>query len=137
MWGLLIANTTWTNHYDRPIRNTDPIQSNFITLFCGGAQLCCVVPFTSHLLPATGKLHEVGAKEINFLSYKLLAHFAFFTINFTLWSHILSTIGDALNTWLELHPLFFIQLSQLHAIQLKYQSSLVNNPIRSEQACPR
>jgi hypothetical protein len=90
------------------------------------------------LLPAaTGKLHEVGAKEINFLSAKLLAHFAFFTINFTLWSHILSTIGDALNTWLELHPLFFIQLSQLHAIQLKYQSSLVNNPIRSEQqACP-
>ncbi len=42
-------------------------------------------PFTSH-----GKLHEFGAEKP--------AHFDFFTINFTVCSHIWSTGGDALST---------------------------------------
>jgi len=47
------------------------------------------VPFTSH-----GKLHEFGAEAP--ISRAKLAHFEFFKINFTVWSHILSTVGDAL-----------------------------------------
>jgi len=43
----------------------------------------CGAPFTSHR-----KLPEFGAKKP--------AHFHFFAINFTVWSHILSTVGDAI-----------------------------------------
>jgi hypothetical protein len=46
-----------------------------------------------HLLPATAKLHEFGAEKP--ISLAKPAHFDFFTINFTIWSHILSTGGDA------------------------------------------
>jgi hypothetical protein len=49
----------------------------------------CVADFTSH-----GMLHEFGAKKP--ISRAKLAQFDFFAINFTLWSHILSTVGDAL-----------------------------------------
>ncbi len=48
-----------------------------------------VAPFTSH-----GKLHEFGAEKP--ISWAKLTHFDIFPINFTVWSHILSTIGDAL-----------------------------------------
>ncbi len=48
-----------------------------------------VAPFTSH-----GKLHKFGA-EIP-ISWAKPAHFHIFTINFTVWSHTLSTGGDAL-----------------------------------------
>jgi hypothetical protein len=47
------------------------------------------VPFTSHW-----KLHEFGAKKL--ISWTKPAHFDFFAINFTVWSHILCTGGDAL-----------------------------------------
>ncbi len=53
-----------------------------------------VAPSTSH-----GKLHEFGAKKP--ISWAKLAHFDFFTINCTVWSHILSTGGDALRTTLD------------------------------------
>jgi len=41
-----------------------------------------------------GKLHEFGAEKP--ISQAKPAHFDFFAINFTVWSHILSTVGDAL-----------------------------------------
>jgi hypothetical protein len=47
-----------------------------------------VAPFTSQ-----GKLHEFGAEKP--ISWAKPAHFNFFTIKFTVWSHILSTGGDA------------------------------------------
>jgi hypothetical protein len=47
-----------------------------------------VVLFTSH-----GKLHEFGAEKP--ISSAKLTHFDFSAINFTVWSHTLSTVGDA------------------------------------------
>jgi uncharacterized membrane protein len=47
------------------------------------------VPFTSH-----GKLHEFGAEKP--ISSAKPAHFDFFAINCTVWSHVVSTVGDAL-----------------------------------------
>jgi hypothetical protein len=51
----------------------------------------CVAPFTSH-----GKLHAFGAEKP--ISSAKPAHFDCFAINFPVWNHILSTIGDALST---------------------------------------
>jgi len=48
----------------------------------------CVVPFTSQ-----GKLHEFGAEKP--ICCAKPANFDFLAINFTVWSHILSTGGDA------------------------------------------
>jgi len=48
-----------------------------------------VAPFTSH-----GKLDKFGAEKP--ISCAKPVHFDFFTINFTVWSHTLSTGGDAL-----------------------------------------
>jgi len=50
------------------------------------------VPFTNH-----SKLHEFGAEKS--ISGAKLAHFDLFTINFTVWSHMLSIIGDALKSY--------------------------------------
>jgi len=58
----------------------------FITLFLEVHN--CVAPFTIQ-----GKLHEFGAEKP--ISWAKPAHFNFFTINFTVWTHILSTGGDA------------------------------------------
>jgi hypothetical protein len=63
-------------------------QVQFITLFFGGAQLCC--DFTNH----AATLNEFGAEKP--ISFAKLAQFNFFTLNFTVCSHILSTDGDAL-----------------------------------------
>jgi hypothetical protein len=49
----------------------------------------CVVPFTNQ-----GKLHQFGA--VKPISSAKLAHFDFFALNFTIWSHILSSGGDSL-----------------------------------------
>jgi hypothetical protein len=48
----------------------------------------CVAPFSSQ-----GKLHEFGGEKP--ISSAKPAHFNFFTIKFTVWSHILSTGVDA------------------------------------------
>jgi hypothetical protein len=48
------------------------------------------VPFTSH-----DKLHEFGVEKS--ISWAQPAHFDIFGVNFTVWSHILSTFGDSLN----------------------------------------
>jgi hypothetical protein len=66
----------------------------------------CVAPFTSH-----DKLHEFGAEKP--ISWAKAAHFDFFTINITVWSHILSTRGDALSARFHtpsrvLHHVFYI-----------------------------
>jgi hypothetical protein len=47
------------------------------------------VPSSSHC-----KLHKFGAEKS--ISWAKPAHFHFFSINFSIWSHILSTVGDAL-----------------------------------------
>ncbi len=78
--GLLRA-----NHLDQSFWFNN--QKYCITLFFGGAQLCCAF---------YGKLCEFGAEKP--ISWTKLAHFDFFQINFTVWSHILSTVGDALTT---------------------------------------
>jgi hypothetical protein len=58
----------------------------FITLFFEGAQLCCA--FHRPLEAA-----RIWCRKTNFLS--LTGTFDFFAINFTVWSHILCTGGDA------------------------------------------
>jgi len=68
--------------YDGPIRNTDPqLGPIYYTLFwrCKGHS----------------KLHGFGAEKP--ISWDKLAHFDFFGINFTVWSHIVSIGGDALS----------------------------------------
>jgi hypothetical protein len=89
MWGLLIA-----NHMDQSLWSTNQkcwaaLRSNLLHYFLEIHN--CVAPFTNH-----GKLHEFGAEKS--ISWAKLAHFHFFTINFTIWSHMLSTIGDALKS---------------------------------------
>jgi hypothetical protein len=62
-----------------------------------------VAPFTSR-----GKLHEFGAEKT--ISWAKPAHFDLFAIKFTLWSHILSTVGDALrvqSSFRLVHALYF------------------------------
>jgi len=87
MWELLIA-----NHLDQSLWSTNQkywaaVRSNLLHSFSEVHN--CVATFTSR-----GKLHEFGA-EIQFP--ELNQHiFYFFTINFNVWSHILSTGGDAL-----------------------------------------
>jgi hypothetical protein len=68
------------------VLSLSPVQ--FITLVFWGAHPF-VAPFTSH-----AKLHEFGVEKP--ISGAKLAYFTvFFAINFTVWSHILSTTGDA------------------------------------------
>jgi hypothetical protein len=87
MWVRLIANHL-TNHYDQPIRNTElQLAPIYCTLFLEVHN--CVARFTSH-----GKIHKFGAEEP--ISCAKLVHIDNFTINFTVWSHILGTVRDAL-----------------------------------------
>ncbi len=83
-WGLLIA-----NHLDQSLQltNLSRSQVQFITLVFGAAQLCCAF---YQLWQAA----RFGAEKP--ISWAKPAHFDFYAINFTVWSHTLSTIGDAL-----------------------------------------
>jgi hypothetical protein len=86
MWGLPIA-----NHLDKSLWSTNQkywaaVRSNLLHSFLEVHN--CVAPFTSH-----GKLHEFGAEKP--ISWAKPAHFDYFAINFTVWSHILCTGGDA------------------------------------------
>ncbi len=56
-----------------------------------------VAPFTSH-----AKLHEFGVEKP--ISWAKLAYFDLFAINSTVWSHILSTIGDAVRPNMMIKP---------------------------------
>jgi hypothetical protein len=63
-------------------------QVQFITLFYGGAQMCCA--FYQPRQAATNLVQKNQFPELN-------RHIlTFFTINFTVWNHVLSTGGDAL-----------------------------------------
>ncbi len=84
-WELLIA-----NHLDQSLWSTNQkywaaLRSNLLHSFSEVQN--SVAPFTSH-----GKLHESGAEKP--ISWAKPAHFDFFTINFTVCNHILSTRGD-------------------------------------------
>ncbi len=58
--GSTNSKTTWTNHYEWLIRNTEPqLGSVYYTLFWRLHN--CVAPFTSHV-----KLHEFGAEKNQF-----------------------------------------------------------------------
>ncbi len=86
-WELLIA-----NHLDQSLWSTNQkfwaaVRSNLLLSFLEVHN--CVAPFTSH-----GKRHKFGPEK--WISWAKLAHFDFFAINFAVWSHILSTSGDAL-----------------------------------------
>jgi hypothetical protein len=87
-WELLVA-----NHLDQSIWLTNqkywaPVRSNLLHSFL--EVHTCIAPFTSQ-----GKLYEFGAEKL--ISWAKLAHFDFFTINFTVWS-LLSTGGESIST---------------------------------------
>jgi hypothetical protein len=89
MWGLLIG-----NHLDQSLWSTNQkywaaVRSKFLHSFLEVHN--CVAPFISHC-----KLQEFGAEKPNFWAKQPHVHFS--AINFTVWSHILSTVGDALST---------------------------------------
>jgi hypothetical protein len=76
-------------------------QVQFITLFFWGAQLCCA-------FHQPRQAARFGAEKP--ISWAKPSHFDFFTINFTVWSHILSTIRDALCTlWIVSEGLTYSQ----------------------------
>jgi len=88
MCGLLIA-----NHLDQSLWSTNQKysaagRSNSLHSFLEVHN--CVAPFTSH-----GKLHKFGAEKP--ISWAKQAHFDLFTMNSTVWSHILSTVGYAVS----------------------------------------
>jgi len=88
-WKLLIA-----NHLDQSLWSTNQkywaaVSSNLLHSFLEVHN--CVAPFTSR-----SKLHKFSAEKP--ISWAKPAYFDFFTINFTFWSQILSTGGDALST---------------------------------------
>jgi hypothetical protein len=87
-WELLIA-----NHLDHSLWSTNQkhwaaVRSNLLHFFLKVHN--CVAPSTSR-----SKLHEFAAGKPIFLAK--LTHFEIFAINFTVWNHILSTVGDALS----------------------------------------
>jgi len=87
-WGILIA-----NHLDQSLWSTNQkkilsrSQVQFITLCFGGAQLCCAIY-------QPGQDAWIWCRKPK--SWAKPAHFDFFALNCTVWSHILSTGGDAL-----------------------------------------
>jgi len=116
--GLLIA-----NHLDQSLSPTNhkywaAVMYNLFYSFCWEVPKC-VAPFSSH-----NKLHEFGAEKP--ISWAKPAHFEFFAINCTekpiswakpayfdvfainctIWSHMLSTVGDALTHWMAFSPIF-------------------------------
>jgi hypothetical protein len=114
MWGLLITNHLnqslwWTNQ-----KYWAAVRSNFLHSFLEVHN--SVVPFTSH-----GKLHEFGAQKP--ISWGTPAPFVFFAINFTVLSHILSIVGDALRTCKLLHIHILqphMNIMQIHMKNLPY-----------------
>ncbi len=89
-WELLIA-----NHLDQSLWSTNQkywaaVRSNLVHSFLE-VHNNCVAAFTSH-----GKVHEFGTEKL--ISWAKPAHFDFLAINFTFWSHILSTGGHALTS---------------------------------------
>ncbi len=88
MWGLLIANhldqSLWSNNQ----KYWAAVRYNLLHSFLEVHN--CVASFTSH-----GKLHEFGEEKP--IPWAKPAHFDFLAINFTVWSHMVSTVGDSLS----------------------------------------
>jgi hypothetical protein len=116
--GLLIA-----NHLDKSLWSTNQkywavVRSNLLHSFLEVHN--CVAPFTSH-----GKLHEFGAEKL--ISWAKPAHFDFFAINFTVWSHILCTGGDAL--------MASLISSLLHSYPIRYKSKFELYDLQTVISC--
>ncbi len=94
-WELLIANYLAQSLWSTNQKYWAAIRFNLLHSFLEVHN--CVAPFTSH-----GKLQEFGAEKP--ISWAKQAHFDFFIINFTAWSHILSTGGDGLSTPMDFFP---------------------------------
>jgi len=91
---IYVGTTTIPNHLKQSFSLTNQeywaaVRSNLLHSFFEVHN--CVVPFTSH-----GKLHEFGIEKP--ISWAKPTRFDLLTINFTVWSHILSTFGDALSS---------------------------------------
>jgi len=85
---LLIA-----NHLDQSLSSTNhkywaSVRFNLLHSFLEVNN--CIATFTSHW-----KLHEFGAEKP--ISWAKLTHFDFSAVCFTVWSHILSTVGNAVS----------------------------------------
>jgi hypothetical protein len=104
--GLLIANHLDQSLWSTNEKNWAAVRSNLLHSFWEVHN--CVVPFTSH-----GKLHEFGAEKP--ISWAKPAHFDFFAINFTVWSHILSTVGDALIFVIK-HNIYFMLFAPMNPL---------------------
>jgi hypothetical protein len=88
-WGLLIA-----NHLDQSLWSTNQkywaaVRSNLLHSFWEVHNLCCA------FYQRQQRAQICAEKPI---SWDKQAHFDIFTINFTVWSHILSAGGDALTS---------------------------------------
>ncbi len=88
---LLIA-----NHLDQSLSSTNhkywaSVRFNLLHSFLEVNN--CIATFTSHW-----KLHEFGAEKP--ISWAKLTHFDFSAVCFTVWSHILRTVGDALSRYM-------------------------------------
>jgi hypothetical protein len=110
MWGLLIANQLDQSLWSTNQKYWAAVGSNFLHSFLEVHN--CAAPFTSHC-----KLHEFGAEKP--ISWAEPAHFDFFAINFTVWSHILSTVGAALTTCKLLHTTSWNSTWNIMQIQMK------------------
>ncbi len=64
----------------------------------------CVVPFTRHC-----KLHEFGVEKP--ISWAKPEHFDYFAMNYSVWSHILSTVGNALSHFTQYSDLWWMWVS--------------------------
>jgi len=87
MWGLQIA-----NHMDQSLWSTNQkywaaVRSNLLHSFWRCTSTLCLLPATTSCMNLVQKNQFFWAKR---------THFDISPINFTTWSHILSTIEDAL-----------------------------------------
>ncbi len=87
MWPPLIVNNLDQSLWSTNQKYWVAVRSNSLHSFWEVNN--CVAPFTTH-----SKLHQLGAEKP--ISWDKPAHFDFFAINFTVWSHVLSTFGDVL-----------------------------------------
>jgi hypothetical protein len=106
IWGLLIA-----NHLDQSLWSTNQkywaaVRSNLLYSLLEVQN--CVASFTSH-----GKLHEFDAEKP--ISWAKPAHFDFFAISYTVWSHIQSVVRGALRGFYWGQKASIFQFRTMHA----------------------
>ncbi len=123
-WEVLIANhldqSLWPTNQNTE-RQSGPI---YYTLF-----LRCTTVLRP--LPATVRCMNVAPK--NQISWAKPAHFHIFTINFSVWSRILSTSGDALNQF-QMSKVIFYTYLRTHF--LNSQPTLISTTLKTHvQKC--